>query len=113
MAAHLFRHRRILPLLDAAAAPGVTASASARDWPALDAGGRAPRWRVRWWRQRAAIVADAGGRGLLHCDGDAASAHRCLLHRSWLRPRARRGDAVADVRNGHYQPALLRLDRRP
>src|SRR5262244_598169 len=28
-------------------------------------------------------------------------------------PRARRGDAVADVRDGHYQPALLRLDRRP
>src|SRR5215472_12061959 len=68
---------------------------------------------LRALRQRRAIVADAGGRGLLHCDGDAASPHRCLLHRSWLRRRARRGDAVADVRNRHYQPALLRLDRRP
>ena len=39
MAAHLFRHRRLLPLLDAAAAPGVAASASARGWPAFGARG--------------------------------------------------------------------------
>ena len=57
--------------------------------------------------------APGGGRPrLLHRHVDAPGAHRRLLRRPRLRPRARRRDALADAGHGRRQPARLRPDRR-
>ena len=80
---------------------------------ATRAGGRARRRR----QPRAAARPVAGalqgllivaGRRLLRRDVDAAGPHRRLLRRPRLRRRARRGDAVADARLRHRQPARVR-----
>ena len=51
-----------------------------------------------------------GGNRLLRGDVDAAGPHRRLLRRAGLRRGARRGDALADARLRHRQPARLGLD---
>ena len=54
----------------------------------------------------------AGG-FLLCCDGNASGSHRGLLRGPGVWEREWSPDAIANARNGHYQPAHIRINRRP